>query len=114
MEDLHLRGREIHRGDLVAVVIGAANHDPDHFDDPDRLDLARPDNRHLGYGFGIHFCLGATLARVEVHAALAALLRRFPSLTLATDAPEWNPSIGLRGLSSLPLAFAPQAVGAKK
>ena len=79
--------------------------DPAHFADPDRLDLARADNRHVAFGMGIHFCLGAPLARLEGQIGINALLHRFPKLALATDRPHYRQSLTLRGLTSLPVAF---------
>ena len=91
---------------MVVAAIGAANRDPSHFPDPDRLDIARPDNRHVSFGFGIHFCLGAPLARVEGQIALGTLLRRMPDLALQTGATlDWRESSALRGLKRLPVTF---------
>jgi pimeloyl-[acyl-carrier protein] synthase len=104
--DVELGGRLIPKGALVSAVVGAANRDPAHFPEPDRLDLARPDNRHLAFGWGIHFCLGAPLARVEGQIAIGALARRLPGLALATDRPEWRESSALRGLRALPVTFS--------
>ena len=67
--------------------------------------MTRADNRHLAFGWGIHFCLGASLARLEAQIAFGALLRRFPRLALATAAPEWRPAAVLRGLTGLPVTF---------
>jgi len=103
--DVELGGTLIPKGALVSAVLGAANRDPAHFPEPDRLDLARPDNRHLAFGWGIHFCLGAPLARVEGQIAIGALARRLPGLALATDRPEWRESSALRGLRALPVTF---------
>jgi cytochrome P450 len=89
-------------GQKVAALLGAANRDPAVFPDPDRFDVARPDNPHLGFGAGIHFCVGAPLARVELQASLATLLRRFPHLALAA-APERRPEFVIRGVRSLPV-----------
>jgi len=90
---------------MVVAAIGAANRDPSHFADPDRLDIARAENRHVAFGFGIHFCLGAPLARVEGQIALGTLLRRMPALALQTGIPDWRESSTLRGLKTLPVAF---------
>src|SRR5207237_6230524 len=100
--DVELGGKLIPEGALVLGFLGAANRDPAHFSEPDRLDLARPDNRHLAFGWGIHFCLGAPLARVEGQIAIGALARRLPALALATDRPEWREGSALRGPRALP------------
>jgi pimeloyl-[acyl-carrier protein] synthase len=89
----------------VVTAIGAANRDPAHFPDPDRLDITRRDNRHIAFGFGIHFCLDAPLARLEGQIAIDTLLRRMPGLRLVTSAPEWQESSTLRGLERLPVTF---------
>ena len=104
-EDVTLGGRTIAKGELVMPFTGAANRDPAQFPDPDRLDITRADSRHVGFGWGIHFCLGAPLARVEGQIALGTLVRRLPKLALATDKPEYRPSLTLRGLTTLPVAF---------
>ncbi len=104
-ERVEVGGRTIDKGAMVVAAIGAANRDPAHFSDPDRLDITRRDNRHVSFGFGIHFCLGAPLARVEGQVAIGTLLRRHPRFTLATATPEWRESSTLRGLKTLPLSF---------
>ena len=101
--DVEIGGRAIDKGAMVVTVIGAANRDPAQFPEPDRLDLGRVDNRHIAFGFGIHFCLGAPLARLEGQVALGALARRLPALALATDTVEWRESQVLRGLKALPV-----------
>lgn len=82
-EALTLGGMRIEAGDPVLVVLAAADRDPERFAEPDTLDLSRTDNQHLGYGHGIHYCLGAPLARLEGQTALATLLTRLPDLELA-------------------------------
>jgi hypothetical protein len=104
-EDLPIDGRVVRRGDRLFLMINAANRDPRQFTAPDRLDLRRADNRHLAFGHGIHFCLGAPLARLEGQIALPALLARFPKLALGSDAPEWLDSLVFRGMRSLPVAL---------
>jgi cytochrome P450 len=104
-EDVTFGGRTIARGEMVMPFIGAADRDPAQFREPDRLDLGRADNRHIAFGWGIHFCLGAPLARLEGQIAINALLRRLPRLALATDAPEFRQSLTLRGLAALPVSF---------
>ncbi|MGQ4515216.1 cytochrome P450 [Streptomyces sp. DW26H14] len=107
-EPLTLGGRAIGTGDPVLVVLAAADRDPERFAAPDTLDLARRDNQHLGYGHGIHYCLGAPLARLEGRTALASLLTRLPDLRLAADPAElrWRGGLIMRGLRTLPVRFA--------
>lgn len=106
-EDLELHGRHIKKGDVVRVVLTSANRDAAVFDHPDTLDLNRTDNPHLAFGRGLHYCLGAPLARLEGHIALLTLLNRFPNLRLATPLTElkWHSGVIFRGLESLPLNF---------
>jgi cytochrome P450 len=101
--DTEIGGVPIPAGSLVLGVLGAANRDPSQFRDPDRLDLGRVEPRHLGFGSGIHYCLGASLARLEAQVAIGTVLRRFPALTLVTECPIWRPSSTLRGLETLPV-----------
>jgi cytochrome P450 len=104
LEDLDYGGRMYKRGDTVAVVIGSGNRDATVFTDPEVLDLARPDN-HMSFGLGIHFCLGASLARLETAAAISTLLRRAPDLCLAEDNPPFRENLVIRGLERLPVRF---------
>ena len=86
----------------MLCLLGAANRDPAVYPDPDRLDITRPNIRPLSFGGGIHFCLGAQLARIEAEIAIATLLRRLPNLSLDdADHPEWRPTFVLRGLNRL-------------
>jgi cytochrome P450 len=106
-EDIAIGGTVIPKGEMVMVVIASADHDPERFADPDELDITRTDNKHLAFGKGIHFCLGAPLARMEGQIAINTLLRRMPELRLA-DSPEsltWRPGMVLRGLKGLPVEF---------
>jgi cytochrome P450 len=103
--EVEIAGHAIGKGAMVVTALGAANRDPAQFPDPDRLDVARRDPRHISFGFGIHFCLGAPLARVEGQIALGTLLRRAPGLTLAETSPEWRESSVLRGLKRLRVTF---------
>jgi cytochrome P450 len=105
-EDVEIDGHIVPQGALVLVSLGAANHDPDVFDTPDRIDIARDPNPHLSFGFGTHFCMGAPLARLEAKVAFGALLVRFPKLTLLDDAPEYRPNPILRGLCRLELSVS--------
>ena len=108
---LTLGGQDIAAGDPVLVVLAAADRDPERFADPDVLDLGRRDNQHLGYGHGIHYCLGAPLARLEGQTALATLLTRLPDLQLAVDPADlrWRGGLIMRGLRTLPVEFTPRA-----
>jgi cytochrome P450 len=106
-EVIAIGGTVIPKGEMVMVVIASADHDPERFADPDELDITRADNKHLAFGKGIHFCLGAPLARMEGQIAIGTLLRRMPDLRLA-DSPEsltWRPGMVLRGLEGLPVEF---------
>ncbi|HEX9408420.1 MAG TPA: cytochrome P450 [Methylomirabilota bacterium] len=103
--EVEIGDKRIPKDAVVVAVIGAANRDPKHFADPDRLDVSRKENRHIAFGFGIHFCLGAPLARLEGQIAIGTLLRRMPKLTLVSNVPEWRESSTLRGLKSLPVTF---------
>jgi cytochrome P450 len=90
----------------VITLIGAANHDPAQFPDPDRLDITRKDVAPLSFGGGIHLCLGAQLARIEATEAFPVLLERLPNLRLANlEAPDWRATITLRGLKTLPATW---------
>ncbi len=102
-EDVEVCGRRIPRGAEVGLLFGSANHDPARFTEPDRLDLARADNPHLSFGAGIHFCLGAPLARIELTASFSSLLRHAPGLRLLAE-PEWKPGYIIRGLRELQVA----------
>ena len=104
-EDVTIGRHTIAKGEMVMPFIGAADRDPAQFADPDRLDIGRTDNRHIAFGWGIHFCLGAPLARLEGQIAINTLVRRLPKISLATDVPEYRQSLTLRGLKALPVSF---------
>lgn len=104
-QDIDLAGKRIERGHLVAQMLGAANRDPEVFPDPDRLDITRDSGRHVAFGYGIHFCIGAPLARIEADVAFRALLRRFPNLRLKHARVDWREEIVFRGLKSLMVEF---------
>jgi hypothetical protein len=103
LEDVELRGHRFEKGQAVVAVLGAANRDPEVFEHPDTLDIAREDGRHLAFGHGIHFCLGAQLARLEGQVALGELVRRFPNVRLASERLRWRRFTFLRGLEALPV-----------
>ena len=105
LEDLEIAGQTIEAGELVFASPGAANRDPQVFDEPDRLDITRSDDRHLSFGLGVHFCLGAALARLEGCIAIQTVVQRMRRLELDTDKLEWRPGIVLRGLRALPVRF---------
>ena len=108
LEDIEdLGGRKIPKGEAVLCLLGSANHDPAVYPDrPDRLDITRPNVKPLSFGGGIHFCLGAQLARIEAEIAIATLLRRIPELRLDdAENPEWRPTFVLRGLKALPASW---------
>ncbi|GAA3473139.1 cytochrome P450 [Nonomuraea roseola] len=100
LEDIEVGGVAIPKGVEIALLFGSANRDPEVFDRPDALDVGRADNPHISFGAGIHFCLGAPLARIELVESFGALLRRAPDIALVEE-PEWNPGYIIRGLRSL-------------
>ena len=102
-ETVTMAGKEIPRGEILLASVGAANRDPAVFPDPDRLDIRRKDNRHLSFGAGGHFCLGAALARMEAETAIGTLITRYPKLQLATKKLRWRKGLTFRGVYELPL-----------
>lgn len=104
-DDVEIGGRQVGKGDLLNLIIGAANRDPAQFPEPDRLDLSRTESRHMAFSLGSHFCLGAPLARLEGEIAFHTVLRRMPELRLQADALEWQENPTFRGVKALPLAF---------
>lgn len=111
LTDVTYGDRLIRRGDEVVPVLLAANRDPAVFPDPDVFDIGRQPNRHLGFGHGIHFCLGAEFGRIQARAAVAALVHGFPRLALAVDQArlEPNPGLFLQGVRSLPVRLGPRS-----
>ena len=101
--DHEIGGKLLRSGDRVFAMVNAANRDPRRFDNPQGLDIARQNNRHLTFGFGLHFCLGAPLARLEAQLCLAGLIRRFGKIERAAGETEWIDSLAMRGLSRLPV-----------
>jgi cytochrome P450 len=100
-EDCEFGGVEFAKGDFAMLLLASANHDPAQFDEPERFDVARTPNNHLGFGFGIHHCLGAPLARMEAQVALGSLVRRAPRLALTVDGVVYKHNVVLRGMESL-------------
>jgi pimeloyl-[acyl-carrier protein] synthase len=110
--DMQLGGKIIKKGSRVVAVLAAGNRDPNRFPDPDRLDLLRPDNHHLAFGWAAHFCFGAPLARMEGQIAFKALLGRLSRLALQDQTLVWRDNAGLRGLTALNIVFDPAHVTA--
>ena len=107
LEDLTLGGQQIRAGEMVMAALSSANHDEAQFTDPDELNIARKLNKHIAFGQGVHYCLGAPLAWMEAEEALRALLERFPDLSLNADPDTlpWRVNPQLRGLEALPLKY---------
>lgn len=109
--DLTIAGRRIGAGQRVFLLLGSANRDPEEFPAPDRFDAGRHPNRHVGFGYGIHLCLGAPLARIEIATAIDVMLRRLPDIRLAAGILEYRSETEFRYLKSLPVSFTPGAGG---
>ena len=107
LEPADVAGERLERGEAVIVLQGGANRDPRQFTEPERLDLGRAGTVPLSFGWGIHHCLGAGLARMEGEVVFTALLRRFRDIALCTSEPEWRPNLTLRGLAALPVEASP-------
>jgi cytochrome P450 len=107
LEDIELSGGTVAAGSAIFASVAAANNDPRVFQDPERLDITRQPNPHMGFGYGIHHCLGAQLARLELAVALSVLLDRLPGLEIAIPEEDlsWRAGSALRGLVSLPVNF---------
>lgn len=105
LEDMTLGDVSLKKGQQTIILLASANRDPDVFADPDRLDITRAENRHLAFSHGIHYCVGAPLARLEAEIALGTLVQRFPQMRLLDEAPGYKENIVLRGLATLPVAF---------
>jgi cytochrome P450 len=98
-----INGRLLKAGDRVFGFANAANRDPCAFTDPQRLDIGRLPNRHLTFGFGLHFCMGAPLARLEAKRCIGRLVERFPRIERAAGSPDWIDALAMRGVSTLPV-----------
>ena len=103
VEPVEYGGQRIGPGERVLLVQASANRDPRRFESPETFDIARRSNRHVGFGYSIHYCLGAAIARLESALGLGAFLERFPRVSLATDTFEWDPLILSRSLKRLPV-----------
>ena len=102
---IKIDGARVKAGQKLWLVIGATGRDPQQFPEPDRFDVSRSPNRHLQFGIGPHFCIGAALARAEIQLALAGLLKRFRDIELAVDKIHWHEIAAFRGPKEVPLAL---------
>ena len=106
--DHELHGQQLHEGDEILLLYGAANRDPSAFDDPDVLDVARANKRHVAFGFGTHFCLGAHVARLEIRVMFEEMLQRIPHWELVDpDEPKIMPASFARAYDRIPIRFTP-------
>ncbi len=104
LEEVELNGEHLKANDRLLLLVGSANRDPEQFPEPHRFDVGRAESRHMGFGYGIHFCVGAALARMETQIVLATLLERWPMMQLVDSAPpRWQQNLALRGLQHLSL-----------
>ncbi len=101
LEDVEIKGKQIRKGDLVNTILGSANRDPERFNNPNTFDITRDEGRHLSFGLGIHYCIGAPLVRLEVEIAFETILRRLPNLKLKSNILEWQEHPIFRGLKNL-------------
>ena len=104
-EELEINGKKIRKGEVVRPMLGAANRDPEQFPDPDRLDICRHPNRHVAFGFGIHYCLGGPLARIEGQIAINSFIQRMPQVQIASESLQWRKNLSNRNPLSLPVVF---------
>jgi cytochrome P450 len=109
MEDMEFHGKQLKRGDVILVGIAAGNRDPAANDQPDRFDITREKVNQVSFGYGIHLCIGASLARLEAKVAFEHLLDRFPDMTLADEEPTWVPNPFFRGFDHLRILSRPTA-----
>jgi hypothetical protein len=110
MRDIELHGHRLRKGEAVVAVLGSANRDAQVFERADTFDIGRRENPHISFGHGIHFCLGAQLARLEARVAFRELLRRLPDMRLGDEAPRWRRLTFLRGVHRLPIRIGPEAL----
>jgi unspecific monooxygenase len=103
LEDMQFKGFDWPKGTKLCLFYASANHDPEVFAEPERFDIRRDPNPHIAFGLGLHFCIGAPLARVELQAALATLVCKLPNLRLASDRLEYHPKNVFRYLKALPV-----------
>ncbi|PAF07477.1 cytochrome P450 [Shouchella clausii] len=107
-EDVELQGKPVRKGDMLLISLASANRDKEAFEEPDMFDITRETNNHLAFGKGVHFCLGAPLARLEGEIAISTLLQRMPKLRLkktGRDSLQWRPGMIIRGVKEIPLQF---------
>jgi pimeloyl-[acyl-carrier protein] synthase len=104
-DNMEIEGQQLKKGDRVSLILGAANRDPQQFEDPNTFNIERQPNKHLAFGQGIHFCVGAPLARFEGKLAFEQLLSKLANIILDADNVQYKPVVGFRGLSSLPIKF---------
>ena len=110
LEDMEIRGTRIQKGQRIFIMLAAANFDEEHFACPHALHVERPKQEQImTFGHGIHYCLGAALARMELQVIFPTLFQRLPGLRLASSSVQWRPNFLLRGLVALPLEFDPPA-----
>lgn len=105
--DVEIGGESVRKGERVRMLWGSANRDGERFGEPDRYDLTRKDIKHLAFGAGRHYCLGASLARLEITTAIETLARRFPEMRMADPEPRWKASYNVRSVDALPLVLGP-------
>lgn len=106
LDNLEIGGKVIRKGSPVFLILGAANRDSAHFCNPNQFNITRCENNHLAFGDGIHYCLGAALARIQGQIAINTLIQRLPNMKLQVDQPKWRENIFLRGLTTLPVTFS--------
>jgi len=105
-QDAEIGGKPLRQGEMLFQMLNAANRDPAYFDDPDRFDIRRQKNRHIAFGVGIHFCVGAPLARTEGQIVFSTMMNRLPKIRLVEEKPDWDlQKPNSRMLKTLPVLF---------